>query len=273
MNRWKIETPIRLIDFLSINLGTSKKKAKELLDQKLVFVKGKRIWMAHHLLQPKDMVEIHSPLPEKKPISKSSIIYEDNWILAVNKPPFILTNESAASLEGALKKLRELNSIQAIHRLDKDTSGVILYAKSASAFEAYKQLWQGKSVEKIYLAISSGGAAFENLNIQKKIEEKNALTHVKLINKKNGFSYFEISIETGRKHQIRIHLASIRHPILGDKEYGKTQPKSDFMKQIPRQMLHAWKIKFICPFTNEKREITANLPEDFRLVLNRLELC
>ncbi len=262
-----------LRDFLSEKLNLSKNKSKELIDSRNVFVNNRRIWIAAYKLKKNDYVEIH---PDYYPKDKGKniqlkIIYEDQYILAIDKPSGILTSGSNNSLETQLKVKLD-NNIKAIHRLDKDTTGTVIFAKSHEVFEKFKEIWQDKKVIKEYLAISLNEAEFQSLTIDNYLDGKRALSHIKLLSKNIECSYFEIKIETGRKHQIRLHLASIRHPILGDKVYGMKSITSERFKKIKRQMLHSYKISYICPYTQNTIVIKAPLPKDFVNVLNELNL-
>ncbi len=269
MDRWIIKDPATLISFLSQILGISKNKAKKIIDSRNVFVNNKTTWMANHLLKYNDIVEYAE---EQKENSEINIIYEDDYIIAVNKTSGIITNNEPHSLESRLKKFKKNHEIRAVHRLDRDTTGVILFAKNNDIFERFKNIWQEQKVKKIYRAISHNEARFKKISIDIKIENKPALSIVELINKNNGFSYFKIELITGRKHQIRLHLASIRHPIVGDKEFGHKKIIDSNLKKITRQMLHSYQISYICPYTGKNISITAELPDDFKDLLKLLEL-
>lgn len=274
MENWTVTEESSLRDFISQKLNISKNKSKDMIDSRSVFVNDRRIWIASSKLKPGDIVEIASLI--NKSLSSENqefqIIYEDEFIIAVNKPPYMLSNDNKDSLESRLRQLKQNNNIQAIHRLDRDTSGAILFAKSRDIFENYKKIWLNRNIKKVYLAISHNEADFRNIIISKEVEGKKALTKVTLINKNNNFSFFKVEIETGRTHQIRIHLASIRHPIAGDKEYGFKEIQLSIVKNIPRQMLHSYRLSFICPFTNNKIKIKAPIFSDFLSIGNSLKL-
>ncbi len=255
------EDGIKLVDFIALSFDISKKAAKEIVDSKLVFVNNKRVWIAKHLLYKGDIVEYFGDKKEKIDLD---IIYEDEFIIAINKPPFILSNAARNSLEDLLRNNKKNNKIKAIHRLDKETSGVILFAKNELSFEKFKELWSKKEVKKTYLAICYGETSFKERWINEKIDGKPATSFVKLIKSKKGISYFEIEIITGRKHQVREHLASIRHPIIGDKLNDTYYLGIKGFKNVKRQLLHSYKIEFVCPFTGVERKIFAPIPEDFK---------
>jgi 23S rRNA pseudouridine1911/1915/1917 synthase len=258
----QVERPVELKAFLAENLSISKSKAKELIDSKQVFVNNKRVWIAKYQLKTGDTVNIN--VPENKPAAaKLQVIYEDYNIIAVNKPPDIVSDRAGDSLESLLRKQTNNPKLCAIHRLDKETSGVILYAKAFKVLEAFKALWPDKGVEKVYYAVSTGEAGFKNRTINEPVEGKTAISHVELISKGYGLSVFRIKMETGRKHQIRIHLKSIGYPVLGDKTYGPNIIEGEWRKKIKRQMLHAREIMYPDPFSGAKIKITAPFPRDF----------
>lgn len=268
MKKLRADKEITLKDFVAEKLKISKNKAKEIIDSRNVFVNNKRVWIATHTLKYGDIVEIvetQTNLP-----TKIDILYEDNYIIAVNKPANIISENEKNSIEDILRNQKNNKNIKAIHRLDKESSGILLFAKNFGIYERFKELWQKKDITKIYLAISHNEATFSNITIREPIDGKEAVSHVKLIKKGNGFSYFEVNIETGRKHQIRKHLASIRHPIVGDKIYGVKKVENNLIKNIKRQMLHAFKLLFTHPYTGKKISITAPIPHDFEYLLKKI---
>ncbi len=269
MENLSVKVQTDLITFISSELSISRKEAKSIINSRRVFVNNRRVWIAGYFLYRGDTVEFDG-VEEKN--AELSVIYEDNFIIALNKIPGIITDKGKASLESILREKFKNPELKAIHRLDRDTSGVVLFAKKGSFFDAYKKMWKEKSVKKVYLAISHNVASFEKINIDKVIDGKNALSRVSLIAARKGFSYFRIEPVTGRKHQIRLHLASIRHPIVGDREFGLKVISDSLIKSVKRQMLHSYRIYYRCPFTGRDVIITAPLPSDFKGLLKYLEL-
>ncbi|MEJ5172687.1 MAG: RluA family pseudouridine synthase [Hydrogenothermaceae bacterium] len=271
MKKLLVKTPKTLKEFVAENLKISKNRAKEIIDSKNVFVNNKRIWIATHQLKSGDVVEIISIDISYPKTENLEVVYEDEYIVAVNKPPFVISDREDSSLEFRLRKKYKDSKIKAIHRLDMETSGVILFAKNYDVFQEFKKLWEDKSVRKTYLAVSHNEADFQIKTINTELDGKEAVSTVKLVKKANGFSYFEVYIYTGRKHQIRRHLASIRHPVVGDKIYGPKKIEIGFLKNIKRHMLHAYKLEFVHPFTKNKIMIKADIPADFKNVLHYLK--
>ncbi|PMP60453.1 MAG: RluA family pseudouridine synthase [Sulfurihydrogenibium sp.] len=268
VKRFYVKTPLPLKEFIAQTLKISKNQAKDIIDSRNVLVNSKRVWIATHNLKEGDVVEIIQPQPSNK--DQIKIIYEDEFILAVNKPPTLVSDKEKNSVEYILREKLKNEKIKAIHRLDKETSGILLLAKDFNIYERFKDMWDDKNVFKLYLAISHNEATFTNLTINSEIDGKPAVSHVKLLKKGNGFSYFQVRIETGRKHQIRKHLASIRHPIVGDKVYGVKKLENALVKRVSRQMLHSYKLSFFHPYKNQRLDLTAEIPTDFKNVLNFL---
>ncbi len=262
MKKFFVDRETDLKSFLSEKLNISKKKSKEIIDTKNVFVNSKRVWIASHILKKGDVVEVPVIDTPRWSIDKS-IIYEDEFILAIQKPPFLESENKRGSVEDMLRKYRNDRKIKAIHRLDRETSGVILFAKNNRVFEKFKELWHKKEVDKKYMAISHNEATFKRKVINEPIEKKYAKSIVRTLKVKNGFSLFEIEIKTGRKHQIRIHLKKIGFPIVGDKTYGIKKIDNPVLKNVKRHMLHAYKISFFHPFLKRKINIKADPFPDF----------
>lgn len=263
----------QLKNFLAERLNISKNKAKELLDKKVVFVNNKRVWIANHELKNGDVVEIIKYENEDINIkfSKDKIIYVDDYIIAVNKPPFYISESKKNSIEDLLRK-EFGSSIKAIHRLDFETSGVVLFAKNFKVFERFKKLWEDKKVKKLYVAIAHNKASFKKKVISFNIDNKPAKSTVYTLKTSQNFSLFKIDIKTGRKHQIRIHLSKIGHPVVGDKTYGYKKFEDPVIKNVSRQMLHALSLEFFHPFLHKKLTLKAPLFEDFEILEKKLNL-
>jgi len=259
-----------LLDVLADRLRCSKKQAKALLDGKQVFVNSKRIWMAKHLLERKDIIE--TVRPESK-MQKTEILKKKSGLLIINKPAGLVTNGSAKSLE--VKLQRELNNPEccAVHRLDRETSGCVIFAKNAAVKEAMIPVFKEQRVVKIYRAIVGGRVSNHLQTITRDIDGQSATTMVNLLDRTKSASYLELRIKTGRTHQIRKHLAAVRHPVLGDKGYAGTKGIEEILRTLPRQMLHAYKL--ILPNPNRPEEairVTAPVPADFKETLKALKL-
>ena len=261
---------MRLFEVIAAELGISKKKAQAALDAKQVLVNGRRIWMKNHLVKDDDRIEIL--IEDRAPTipKKIQILWQDGDYLIVNKPAFLLTNASDKSLEIVLQKQEKNKNICAVHRLDKETSGCVIFAKSAEAKTAMIPMFKGRNIMKIYRAITIGAFPKKWNEIRTDIEGFMSTTLVKTLDSKRHASYLELRIETGRTHQIRRHLADKRYPVLGDKKYAGTGNELSLAQ--PRQMLHAYRLIFPHPKTQETIRALAPLPPDFKKCLSQLKL-
>ena len=206
------------------------------------------------------------------------IIYEDDWLLIVNKPSGIAIHPSILHFNNSLSngirfyfdKIGLKKKIRPVNRLDKDTSGLVIFAKCEYIQECLSLQMQEGILKKEYLCLVSGTinqksgtinipiARKEGSIMERCIDEKGkqAITHYKVIKEFKNYSLVECRLETGRTHQIRLHMASIGHPLLGDTLYGTSS------SLISRQALHSYKIKFIHPITKKEIELIAKLPQD-----------
>ncbi|MBM4151921.1 MAG: RluA family pseudouridine synthase [Kiritimatiellaceae bacterium] len=263
------EDGLPLVDVLSDRLRCSKKQARVLLDARQVFVNGQRVWMAKHTVKLKDVLETVRPEAKSQ---KITILSKMGDLFVVNKPSGVVTNGSARSLEVRLQ--HELNNPQvcAVHRLDRDTSGCVLFAANAAAKEQMIPLFKEEKIVKIYRAIAIGRVPDSLKTITRDIDGESATTIVSVLDRNRDASYLELRIHTGRTHQIRKHLAAMRHPVLGDKEYAGEQRGNPIFRGVPRQMLHACRLILPASEGEKAHRISAPVPEDFQAILHALKL-
>lgn len=266
-----------LFDYLRNNIdGKSKNNIKSLLKNEVVFVNGKIVTKYNYVLCDGDVVEIN----KKKANNNINIIYEDNDIIVIDKPSKILTisnkNEKVNTLyrmvSDYLKK--EHKKVFIIHRLDFDTSGIIIFAKSQRVQKLYQDNWNDLAKIREYTAIVDGITAnkghIESYLKQTKTllvySSKNkdglfAITDYEKIGGNSKYSMLKILISTGRRNQIRCHMADIGHPILGDYRYKcKINP-------IDRLCLHANRLEIINPITKELMVFNSNIPKEFNSII------
>ncbi|MEP9412620.1 MAG: RluA family pseudouridine synthase [Candidatus Brocadia sp.] len=260
-----------LLSFIARKLTVSKKKAKQLLDERLVFVNKRRVWVASYKLRKGDVIEILTKKTTLQKFQKKAILYKDNHYLIVSKPPGIITN-GPKSLESNLRGYFRDDHIQAVHRLDKDTSGAVIFAMNRDAFDRMKELFKKTLMEKVYRVIVRYSVSKKTFTIDTPIHGQKAVTHVKLLKRGKDASYLEVNTETGRKHQIRIHLASAGHPVIGEAEYDRRPVEYPLLRRIQRQMLHAYQISFTHPYTQKIVSVVAEIPDDFNRCLKTLGL-
>lgn len=228
--------------------------------------------------------------PQEIPIE---VIYQDNDIIVVNKPKGLVVHPANGNPDGTL-----VNAVMAIckdslsgiggklrpgivHRLDKDTSGLIIIAKNDKSHINLSEQIKNHKVKKTYIALVRGIIKEDNATINMPIARstkdrkkmavskngRNAITHFKVLKRYTGYTLLEINIETGRTHQIRVHMSYIGYPIIGDMVYSNG--KNPF--GVEGQMLHAKKLEFTHPITNQKMQLEAQLPQYFENVLNELD--
>ena len=216
---------------------------------------------------------------------ENAILYEDEGLMVINKPSGIAVHGGSGLSWGVIEAYRlirsDLNYLELVHRLDKETSGCLLLAKKSAVLKKLQTQWQANQVQKIYWALcehpwQGKKQVTITAKLQKNIlksgermvtvhkEGKEAISHMQL--EKNGvsFCWLKVSIETGRTHQIRVHCAYVGHPVLGDVKYGKTT----LHQKMPRLFLHAQKIKF--EYQGEMKTFMAPIDNLYQEKLNEL---
>ena len=255
-----------LVQFLADRLHVSRRRAKLLLDAHRVLVDGQRIWMAQHRLARHNLVEV---LPGKAPvptINRDRILFANDGLVILNKPAGILS-VGKTSAEAGLRTLLRNDSICAVHRLDRDTSGCMLFGIGERAREALVGLFRLHAVGKVYHAIVAGTLSRARGTLSRPVENAPARTHYEVIRSGKSASHLRLTIATGRTHQIRQHCLSIGHPVLGDRSYGTSRRLSAAERQVPRQMLHATSLAFRDPLAGGEIHVKAGLPPDFKACL------
>ncbi len=227
------------------------------------------------------------------------IIYDDKAVIVINKPAGLVVHPGAGNpdrtlLNALLYRFPELQHIPRagiIHRLDKDTSGVMVIAKTIEAqFNLVQQL-QARSVKRHYMALATGeftGGGTVNANIGRSGNDrlrmavtlggKEAITHYHILHRFVGLTLLQCRLATGRTHQIRVHMAHIRHPLVGDKLYGGRNripkglaaPVRELILTFPRQALHAQTLAFVHPASGEPMQFKTDLPNDMSALLDKL---
>ncbi len=265
------EKDVPLVVFLAGHLHFSKKKAKQLLDQRVVFVNRRRVWMARHALRPGDEVEVAAVEHLPPAAAHAVILCRDADFVVANKPAGVLAN-GPDSLESQLRAELGKPTLEAVHRLDRDTSGCILYATHPAARDKLVDIFRRHEVSKTYFALVAGRIARPVMEIRAPVDGQPALTRLTVLKSTPAASHLQLQIETGRTHQIRRHLASIGHAILGDRVYFTKEHRSAILRSVPRQMLHAAAIAFPHPATGERLRVQAPIPSDYHSVQHRLGL-
>lgn len=281
------EEDVRLDVLLSERLSITRTKVKDMIERGYIRVAGR---YPKPSLKVKRSMEIEGEIPEEEPPTLVAqaipldIIYEDNYLLAINKPAGMVVHPSFGHSEGTLvnailgyltlspELARGSMRPGIVHRLDKGTTGVIIVAKDTKTQEMLSDLFKERRVRKVYLAIVEGAPKDEEWTVEENIgrhpverkkmavlkgKGRSALTRFKVLERLNGFAYIEACPRTGRTHQIRVHLACSGHSIVGDELYGKRSKRL-----AGRPLLHAWRIEFAHPVSKEPVSIEAPVPED-----------
>lgn len=283
MMKYKVNEPIILRTFLEQKLDTtSKKKIKSYLAHGNVFVNEEVQTRYDTPLLIGDIVEIKSygSFPQKN--SELKILYEDKELIVVDKPSGLLTiaNETEAEntmyhmVREYIKKKNKNGKVFIVHRLDRDTSGVLMFAKNEKIKKMLQENWNQLVMERGYVALVEGKISKKNGRIhtwlkesssykvyitKNKKEGKEAITDYKVLKIKDGYSVVEIDLKTGRKNQIRVHFSSLGHPVVGDKKYdAETNP-------IHRLGLHANKLTIVHPITKKKMTFISEVPTEILL--------
>lgn len=274
----RVESGQSLQVYLASKFALSKRAAKNLLDQKAVWVNRRCVWMAHHLLRQGDTVEVQASVSKGREKASAAtpkirVLFEDEDYLIANKPSGVLSSGGGGSAVVLLRQQTEQPGLNAVHRLDRNTTGCLLLAKNDSALEAAIAIFKTRRVTKIYHAIVSG--RFERMvsTVCDELDQARAVSHIRRESCSKDASFLKIRIETGRTHQIRRHMASLRHPVLGDREHGLKTARDPRLLTVPRQMLHASSLELPHPL---KRGVVLKahspLPADFRRCLKLFDM-
>lgn len=285
----------RVDKFLAVQLdGLTRSGIQKLITAGSVLVGGKPAYK-NYKLRSGDVVDVTIPAPEVLDVRPQDIpvdiVYEDDSLLVVNKPKGMVVHPAAGNPDGTLVnallyhcdgRLSSINGVirpGIVHRIDKQTSGLLMVAKTDKAHNCLAQQIKEHSFTREYQAILTGRLKEKSGTINAPIgrskydrkkmcvtqlNSKEAVTHYEVLDEFGQYSLVKFRLETGRTHQIRVHSAYIGHPVLGDDVYGKP------FKGLEGQCLHAKKIGFVHPETEEYMEFDSELPQYFTAVLNRL---
>lgn len=280
--RLKVTETNELLLFLLAKLPhKNRQNIKILLREKQILVDGKPVSQFNYLLKPNQEVTIKwERAPEVIKYKGLSIVYEDQHLIVINKQDGLLSiatekvkdHNAYAILSAHIKKENPANRIFVVHRLDKDTSGLMMFAKSEKVQKLLQETWGPTTKERVYLAVTEGPIEKTEGVITSYLQETKALivystqnpnagqkatTYYETLQRNEHYSMLKVVLETGRKNQVRVHMQSIGHPIIGDSKYGaKTNP-------IGRLGLHAWVLGFTHPITNEPMHFKTPIPKKF----------
>ncbi len=284
----------RLDRFISQNIeGVSRTQIQKLIEQGKVFVNGV-IQKSSYKLEAGDQVELAVPSPEACRLTPESIpleiVYADHDLLVINKPAGLTVHPAPGhpshTLVNAVLAINphlaggDTSRPGVVHRLDKDTSGLIIVAKNPQAHYKLANQFKNRTVKKSYIALVEGVLApaegfieapigrdrehRKRMAIAEARHGRSARTGYRVIEYFNKYTLLEVQLETGRTHQIRVHLAAIGHPIAGDATYGSRS------KLVPRQFLHACRLVFCLPSTGKTVKFDSGLPPDLEQALKTI---
>lgn len=300
MNSWSVDTDannMRIDRFISERMSdTSRSYIQKLIKDELVTVDSKVV-KSNYKVKEGEWVEIVLPEPVSLDIEAENIpldiLYEDSDVLLVNKPKDMVVHPSAGHITGTLvnallyhckDSLSSINGVMRpgiVHRIDKDTTGILIICKNDKSHNCIAEQLKVHSITRRYHALVWNNITDDTGTIDAPIGRhpvdrkkmainhkngKQAVTHYKVLERFGQYTYIQCELETGRTHQIRVHMASIGHPLVGDPVYGPA--KQPF--KTDGQMLHAKVFGFIHPSTNDYMEFETDLPEYFQLILEKL---
>ena len=279
----------------SLKDNISRSNAQKLIKNNKIFVNGKNVKESYKVKE-NDEIRIIIEEPKKSSLKPENIpldiIYEDNDIIVINKPKGMVVHPGNGNHEGTLVNAvlayaKDLSGIGGelrpgiVHRIDKDTSGLIIVAKNDEAHKNLSEEIKNHEVTKIYTCLVRGNISEDDATIDMPIgrdkndrkkmavteDGKKAITHFRVLKRYGNYTLLRVKIDTGRTHQIRVHMAKIGHPIIGDEVYSNG--KNEF--NVHGQMLHSTYLKFKHPVTGKELELEAPLPQYFQDVLEQLK--
>jgi 23S rRNA pseudouridine1911/1915/1917 synthase len=301
--------PERLDSFVTRSLGSiTRSTVQKLIDEGCVTVDG-TLQKASLKLRGGERIEVRIPPPKPAEAAPEEIpldiLYEDDDLVVVNKPPGMVVHPGAGTSGGTLVNAllahcRDLSGIGGtlrpgiVHRIDKDTSGVLVVAKNDRAHHSLAHQFKEHTIKRVYLALVYGSPKGEKGRIESAIGRhpvdrkrmsgkagrgKHAVTHWQVVGRYGNITLMRLRLETGRTHQIRVHLSEAGHPLVGDKVYGGSgrltgitdQRLKGLIRELDRQALHAKTLGFILPATGEYIEFDTDLPEDMARIIEYLE--
>ena len=290
------ENGIRLDTFIAQALpDISRSAAQKLMDNGLVTLNGKTV-KKNHKTTAGEVFEIELPEPEETDLVPQNIpldiVYEDDDVILINKPRGMVVHPAPGHPDGTLvnalmyhcgDSLSGIGGVKRpgiVHRIDMDTSGLLIVAKNDAAHAHLSDQLSDRSLSRVYEAVVYGRIKEDSGTIDAPIgrhptdrkrmavtdkNSRNAVTHYEVIARYNGFTHVRCILETGRTHQIRVHMTHIGHPLLGDLVYGRKKAE----KGLSGQCLHAKRLKFIHPATGEPMAFETDLPVYFSEILKK----
>lgn len=286
---YPVKEEMELMAFLQKYVGGSRTKIKELLSQRMVYVDKVQTTQFNAPLKPGQLVQIANKRHKHDFRNKwVKIVYEDAFIIVVEKANGILTNSQPGSrsltvkdvLDEYVKRTSRTFSVHTVHRLDKETSGLLLFAKRRDVQQMFTDNWKEVVTDRRYVAVVQGDMEKDSGDVCSWLTDnkmfvtyssmtdnggKYAVTHYRTLKRFNGFSLMELKLDTGRKNQIRVHMQDLGHPVVGDFKYGSTDAEyGEAADAAGRMCLHAFRLEFTHPITHEHLKFETSYPTVFK---------
>ena len=275
--------PKVLQDFLALKFALSRRTAKAMIDGRSVWVNRKCVWIARFALKTGDLVEVPSNVAkgaqrqsgvrederrETRDVRHVRVLWQNDAYLVCDKPAGLVSCDDPKSVETLLREQEKIPTLEAVHRLDRDTTGCLMFAKNHAALLAAIEVFKTHKVSKVYHAVAAGSFKFAHQVVDAPIDGQPAVSKVTREAAGADASFLRVRIETGRTNQIRKHLASIRSPIVGDRVFGLKNVRDPRFMRVPRQMLHASTLTLPDPLDpHAEIKVHSPLPADFRAAL------
>lgn len=295
----------RIDSFIAAEEGITRSAVAKLIENNLITVLGAPVMKNYKVRSGDEICVSYPPVKECEATAEDialDIVYEDDDIIVINKPSGMVVHPAAGNPSGTLvngllhhcgDSLSGIGGVirpGIVHRIDKDTSGLLVVAKNDSAHLSLSGQLKGHHMSRVYYAIVCGNPKNDDGIIDSPIgrsptdrkkmavikdplkKSKEAITHYKVLERYKGFAYVKCELETGRTHQIRVHMSSIGHPLLGDDIYGggKTKFGQSNRSLISGQCLHAGELRLTHPVTQKQMVFNAELPREMQLLLEKL---
>ena len=281
-SHYTVEEQAPLLEWLLAHLDQSRSRVKATLQGRGIKVDGKTVSQFDFMLQPGMKVAVSNTKRNQQGFKNRyvKIVYEDRWLIVVEKAVGILSMAAGHStlnvksvLDDYFKKSRQKCSAHVVHRLDRDTSGLMVYAKDMETEQILEHNWHDIVYDRRYVAVVSGEMEQDDGTVANWLKDnkayityssptdnggKYAVTHFHVLDRTTELSLVEYKLETGRKNQIRVHSADMGHPVCGDTKYG------DGTDPLHRLCLHAWLLCFTHPVTGQQMEFETPIPVAFR---------
>jgi 23S rRNA pseudouridine1911/1915/1917 synthase len=247
----------------------SRRKTRAVIDAGGVFVDRTRVKVASRMVKPAQVIEVNVGSEDRPPPPTPRIVHVDDHVIVADKPAGLVTAPTPESDRGDLldQLTKQFGEVYLVHRIDLPTSGLLVFARTRDANKKLGDAFVVHDVEREYRAVALGEVTAQT--IDREIEGRRAVTHVAPLEQLRDATLLSVRLETGRTHQIRIHLAGLGHPVAGDSQHGGERART-FIPKAPRLALHAAVLGFVHPASGEPVRFESPLPPDLAAWVARL---